>query len=172
MGIGFEFATATRIVFGQGALRQIGSLAKPLGSKALIVTGRDSTRAQNLTSELKSHQVESVIFSVTGEPSVQTIGEGVQFAKHRHSEFVISFGGGSAIDAGKAIAAMLTNEGDLLDYLEDRTVFEYHNGYVAIPANPGLGISIAEDVVRAAAQKGHRWRNPVWRNDDGTIAEW
>src|SRR6266480_5461464 len=58
---------------------------------------------------------------------------------------------------------------DLLDYLEDRTVFEYHNGYVAIPANPGLGISVAEDVVRAAAQKGHRWRNPVWRNDDGTI---
>jgi galactonate dehydratase len=61
---------------------------------------------------------------------------------------------------------------DLLDYLQDRTVFAYQNGYVTIPANPGLGISIAEDVVRAAAQKGHHWRNPVWRNTDGTIAEW
>jgi galactonate dehydratase len=65
------------------------------------------------------------------------------------------------------------NQGnDLLDYLEDRTVFAYQNGYVALPAKPGLGISIAENVVREAGQKGHRWRNPVWRNDDGTIAEW
>jgi galactonate dehydratase len=65
------------------------------------------------------------------------------------------------------------NQGnDLLDYLEDRTVFAYQNGYVALPAKPGLGISIAENVVREAAQKGHRWRSPVWRNDDGTVAEW
>ena len=61
---------------------------------------------------------------------------------------------------------------DLLDYLQDRTVFAYQNGYVAIPTNPGLSISIAEDVVRSAAQKGHCWRNPAWRNNDGTIAEW
>ncbi len=61
---------------------------------------------------------------------------------------------------------------DLLDYLEDRSVFDYQNGYVSLPANPGLGISIAEDVVREAVQKGHRWRNPVWRNDDGTFAGW
>jgi galactonate dehydratase len=64
----------------------------------------------------------------------------------------------------------LTN--DLLDYLEDRTVFKYQDGYVAIPASPGLGISIDENVVREAAQKGNHWKNPVWRNDDGTIAEW
>ena len=64
----------------------------------------------------------------------------------------------------------LTN--DLLDYLEDRTVFKYEDGYVAIPASPGLGISIDENVVREAAQKGHHWKNPVWRNDDGTVAEW
>lgn len=61
---------------------------------------------------------------------------------------------------------------DLLDYLQDRTAFAYRNGYVTLPTKPGLGISIAEEVVRAAAQKGHRWRNPVWRNPDGTIAEW
>src|SRR5438067_3410899 len=61
---------------------------------------------------------------------------------------------------------------DLLDYLQDRTVFKYQDGYVDIPPGPGLGISIDEEVVRQAAQKGHNWKNPVWRNVDGTVAEW
>jgi galactonate dehydratase len=61
---------------------------------------------------------------------------------------------------------------DLLDYLVDRTVFAYRDGYVDIPKGAGLGIQIDEDKVREAAQLGHRWRNPVWRNEDGTVAEW
>ena len=61
---------------------------------------------------------------------------------------------------------------DLLDYLKDPTVFKYENGYVAIPNRPGLGIEINEEFVREAAKIGHNWKNPVWRNEDGTIAEW
>jgi galactonate dehydratase len=61
---------------------------------------------------------------------------------------------------------------DLLDYLADPSVFTYTDGYVAIPQGPGLGIEIDEALVRAAAKRGHRWHNPVWRNPDGTIAEW
>lgn len=65
------------------------------------------------------------------------------------------------------------NQGnDLLDYLEDRSVFQYQNGFVNIPADPGLGIRINEEVVRTATQVGHHWKNPIWRNADGTIAEW
>lgn len=65
------------------------------------------------------------------------------------------------------------NQGnDLLDYLEDPTVFNYRDGYVTIPTGPGLGISINEDAVRRAAETGHNWHNPVWRNKDGSIAEW
>lgn len=65
------------------------------------------------------------------------------------------------------------NEGsDLLDYLADPSVFDYEAGYVAIPQQPGLGITINEDVVREAATRGHEWKNPVWRNVDGTVAEW
>ncbi|TFB24435.1 galactonate dehydratase [Filobacillus milosensis] len=61
---------------------------------------------------------------------------------------------------------------DLLDYIEDRSVFDYENGHVRLPKNPGLGISINEDYVKEVAEKGHRWRNPVWRHQDGTVAEW
>lgn len=65
------------------------------------------------------------------------------------------------------------NEGsDLLDYLTDPGVFDYEDGYVALPTGPGLGIEINEERVRAASRIGHDWKNPVWRNPDGTIAEW
>lgn len=65
------------------------------------------------------------------------------------------------------------NQGnDLLDYLADRDVFAYRDGFVPLPPGPGLGITIDEDAVREAAKRGHRWRNPVWRREDGTIAEW
>ena len=65
------------------------------------------------------------------------------------------------------------NEGsDPLDYLKDPTVFAYERGYVAVPKGPGLGIEIDEEKVREATKTGHDWRNPVWRNEDGTVAEW
>jgi galactonate dehydratase len=65
------------------------------------------------------------------------------------------------------------NEGsDLLDYLEDRSVFDYKDGYVERLNNPGLGIKIDEKKVREMAAIGHRWRNPVWRNADGSVTEW
>lgn len=61
---------------------------------------------------------------------------------------------------------------DLLDYLVDPTTFDYRDGYVAMPAGPGLGIEINEHYVARQAAVGHRWRNPVWRHADGTFAEW
>ena len=61
---------------------------------------------------------------------------------------------------------------DLLDYLVDPSVFDYHDGVVAIPDGPGLGIEVNEEYVRERASEGHRWRNPVWRHADGSVAEW
>jgi galactonate dehydratase len=65
------------------------------------------------------------------------------------------------------------NEGaDLLDYLVDPSVFAVEDGFVARPAAPGLGIQVDEARVRAAAESGAEWRNPVWRNPDGSVTEW
>ncbi len=61
---------------------------------------------------------------------------------------------------------------DLLDYLVDPSVFAYCDGHVAIPQGPGLGIEVNEALVRKAAEQGHRWRNPIWRHQDGSFAEW
>ena len=65
------------------------------------------------------------------------------------------------------------NEGnELLHYLKDDSLLQYENGYVNVPKGAGLGITVDEEAVREAADKGHDWKNPVWYNDDGTIAEW
>lgn len=65
------------------------------------------------------------------------------------------------------------NEGsDLLDYLVDKTIFDYKDGYVKIPGGPGLGIEIDEVFVRQQSAIGHNWKNPLWRHDDGSVAEW
>ena len=63
-------------------------------------------------------------------------------------------------------------ENDLLDYLIDKSVFDYEHGFCNIPAGPGLGITINEEYVRQRAAIGHNWHNPVWRNEDGSVAEW
>ena len=61
---------------------------------------------------------------------------------------------------------------DLTGYLDNPDVFAFHDGFVDIPQGPGLGIQINEEAVRAKAAEGHRWRNPIWRHPDGSIAEW
>lgn len=63
-------------------------------------------------------------------------------------------------------------DNDLLDYVGDRSVFAYADGFVAIPDGPGLGVEVNEDYVKERAAVGHRWRNPVWRHADGSFAEW
>jgi galactonate dehydratase len=61
---------------------------------------------------------------------------------------------------------------DLLDYLADASVFDFADGHVTRPTGPGLGIEVDEAAVRRAAAEGARWRNPVWRHTDGSLAEW
>lgn len=61
---------------------------------------------------------------------------------------------------------------DLLDYIRDKNVFAYEDGYVSIPDGPGLGIDVNEEYVKEMAHQGHNWKNPVWRHKDGSIAEW
>ena len=114
----FEFATATRILFGTGARKDLPGAAKSFGRRALIVTGRRSEPALQLAAELRREQVESVLFSGEGEPTLAQVIDGAGRAKAEKCDLVLALGGGSALDAGKAIAAMMTNPGELTDYLE------------------------------------------------------
>ena len=152
----FEFATATQIIFGAGRLREIGPLAKAFGYRALVVTGSDAGRAKPLQSLLDSSGVSSSTFSVAGEPTVRLLLRGVQSAKADPPDLVISFGGGSAIDAGKAIAALMTNDGDLFDYLEvigrGKPLTKPPLPFIAIPTTAGAGAEVTRNAVLSSPE--------------------
>jgi alcohol dehydrogenase class IV len=152
----FEFATATRIVFGAGAISQLGANVKPFGRHALVVTGRDAGRAEKLLASLAASGIGASIFAVAGEPEITTVENGVAFAKKENCDFIISLGGGSVIDAGKAIAAMLTNEGEVLDYLEiigrGKALTRCSAPFIAIPTTAGTGAEVTRNAVLAAPE--------------------
>ncbi len=152
----FEFATANRIVFGAGMLQKAGALARESGTCALVVTGAHSERAQPLLKVLAEAGIQCPTFAVGGEPEVGTVQKGVAEAKKLGCDMVISFGGGSAIDAGKAIAAMLTNPGDLHEYLEvigqGRALTKAPAPFIAIPTTAGTGSEVTRNAVLAAPE--------------------
>jgi alcohol dehydrogenase class IV len=152
----FEFATATRILFGPGTLKEIGPLAAEMGHRALLVTGRSSERAAPLLESLAAHKVEATPFLVAGEPTTDLVRAGTERAKEAGCDLVIGFGGGSALDAGKAIAALLTNPGDLLDYLEivgkGRPLSQPPVPYIAIPTTAGTGAEVTRNAVLASPE--------------------
>lgn len=84
----------------------------------------------------------------------------------------IDAGAYNAVIQEQSLGIHYNTDNDLLDYVKDRSVFEYVDGMVAIPTGPGLGIEIDEEYVIERAAVGHRWRNPVWRHADGSVAEW
>ncbi len=150
----FEFATATRIVFGQGTLKEAAPIAASFGRRALIVTGSTTEHATALGEQLKSLNVEVARFGVSGEPAIETVQSGMQIAREHQSDVIIGLGGGSAIDTGKAIAALLTNPGDPLDYLEvigrGQTLQHVPLPYIAIPTTAGTGAEVTRNAVLAS----------------------
>jgi len=153
----FGFATATRIVFGNGKLRELASLACGLGRRALLVTGRDAGRAAKAGEWLEAAGVALTRFSVSGEPTLAVVEQGMARARGADCELVISVGGGSVIDAGKAIAAMLANEGELLDYLEvigrGRALAKPSVPFIAIPTTAGTGSEVTRNAVLASPEQ-------------------
>lgn len=153
----FEFATATRIVFGAGTLARIGPLAAELGRRALVVTGRGGQLETPLIVELDAHGIASVVLSVAGEPTIEMVREGARLAQEAACDMVIGIGGGSAMDAGKAIAALMTNGGDLLDYLEvigaGRSLTKPSAPLIAIPTTAGTGAEVTRNAVLASRER-------------------
>jgi len=148
--VNFEFATATRIVFGAGKLADAGKIAGSFGCRALVVIGK-SARAVQHAEPLLRQLDEYATFSVSGEPTLDVARAGVLRANAEQCDVVISFGGGSVIDAGKAIAMLLTNGGDPLDYAEvigrGLPVTKASMPFIAIPTTAGTGAEVTRNAV-------------------------
>ncbi len=84
----------------------------------------------------------------------------------------LDFGTPNAVIQEQSLGIHYNQGADLLDYLKDKSVFNYKDGSVYRSNAPGLGIEVNEEKVREAAQQGHSWKNPIWRTEDGVVAEW
>ncbi|MCJ7776051.1 MAG: iron-containing alcohol dehydrogenase [Desulfobulbaceae bacterium] len=147
----FEFATASRIIFGQGTVKEVAPMASKMGNCALLVTGRNVERAGPLSGSLKNTGMKIVTFSVSDEPTIELTIEGVELARQNASDIVIGMGGGSVMDTAKAIAALLTNSGDITDYLEvigrGKPLSRPSAPCIAIPTTAGTGAEVTKNAV-------------------------
>jgi alcohol dehydrogenase class IV len=153
----FDFATANRIIFGPGRLKEIGAIATEFGKRALIVTGSNINRAAPLQAFLDTAHISHQVFSVSGEPTIALARQGVDIARAYQADMIIGFGGGAPLDTGKAIAALITNDGDPLDYLEviglGKPLTTPPMPYIAIPTTAGTGAEVTRNAVLADPEK-------------------
>lgn len=147
----FEFATAGHIYFGSDALQNIHSICPSMGKKAIVLTGKNSERATVLLELLNDIDVAASVFSVLSEPTISMLDSVVQYARNENCDFVLAMGGGSVLDTGKALAAMLANPGEVLDYLEvigkGKPLVNPSVPFVAIPTTAGTGTEVTKNAV-------------------------
>jgi alcohol dehydrogenase class IV len=147
----FEFTTATQIVFGPGTIQQVAPAAARMGQRAFLVTGRDPHRAGVLQDRLTRSGLGCVVFSTAGEPTVPMAEQAIHHAKQVKADVVIAFGGGSAIDLAKVVAAMLMNQGDLTGYLEvvgqGKPLVHRCAPWIAVPTTAGTGAEVTRNAV-------------------------
>jgi len=148
--VDFEFGTAGRIVFGEGRLREVGSIALALGRRALVVQS-ERAGAHGIVALLQASGIVATELRVSGEPTVALAERGTRQAREAGCDLVVAIGGGSAIDAGKAVAALITNRAPVRDYLEvvgpGKPLTERPAPFIAVPTTAGTGAEVTRNAV-------------------------
>jgi len=149
---------APRVVFGAGVVADVGVIAAGLGRNTLLVSGRSGRHAAAVTEALAATGLRWTTFSVDGEPTIDTARAGTAAARAAGCDLVIAIGGGSALDAAKAIAALVANGGDPLDYLEvvgrGQPLARPSLPFIAIPTTAGTGSEVTKNAVLASPEHG------------------
>ncbi len=151
----FEFATADRILFGEGRLREAGAITARFGRRPLVVQG-GSGRAAALLDLLQASDVSATELRVSREPTVTLVEHAAREAREAGCDVVVALGGGSVIDAGKAVAALITNREPIRSYLEvvgeGRPLTEPAVPFIAIPTTAGTGAEVTRNAVLAVEE--------------------
>jgi alcohol dehydrogenase class IV len=153
----FGFGTAGRVIFGPGRAAELGTLIGGWGSRALVCTG---SRPQAHGALLSTLPMPSDLFTVIGEPTVDMASAALTAARANGADVVVAIGGGSVLDVGKAVAMLLGNGGDPLDYLEvigaGRPITKPAVPFIAIPTTAGTGAEVTENAVLASPEHGRK----------------
>ncbi|MEJ2762469.1 iron-containing alcohol dehydrogenase [Photobacterium sp. MCCC 1A19761] len=153
----FQFMTSTRIIFGEGALTNSLSSLNQFGYSVLLVTGKDSERAEPVINYLKQQSMRYQQVAVHGEPLIAMIEEMAAMGRKFRPDMVLAIGGGSVLDAGKALAALIPNQGSVYDYVEvvGRNVPLQAKPlpFIAVPTTAGTGSEVSKNAVLRSAQE-------------------
>ena len=158
----FEFFSAGRIIFGKGVFSEIGGISSELGRKALIVLGKSSFQNTEkyslLLSALTENNVEYKVYNgVPPEPNTEAVDNGVRTGIENRVDIIIGIGGGSVVDAAKAISGLLTNGGLVSDYLEkigkELPITKPSLPFIAVPTTAGTGSEVTKNAVIYSKEK-------------------
>ncbi|MEN6409164.1 MAG: iron-containing alcohol dehydrogenase, partial [Anaerolineaceae bacterium] len=153
----FEFTTAGQILFGAGMLRRVPELTREFGDRVFLVTGKRRTQADQLIDLLVSAGLAVEHFGIAHEPTLADLQAGVRQARSSSCQLIIGMGGGSAMDAAKAISALTPNPGNPMDYLEvvgtGKTLTETPLPVIAIPTTAGTGSEVMRNATVVVSEK-------------------
>ena len=153
----FEFTCPTKIIFGEGSSKDAVSAATGLGRHILLITGKSEGKSHHAQDRFARAGVEFTAFHVEQEPTVDLVRAGVKAVRDCGAGVVVGWGGGSALDAAKAIACLSTNPGDPMDYLEvvgrGQTVAKAGLPVVAVPTTAGTGSEVTRNAVLAVPER-------------------
>lgn len=154
----FEFATAARIIFGTGTVAQLPAVTQNFGERALLVTGRDPARVTSVRQAFENAGLDCIVYAVPGEPTVALVRQGARICTASERDVVVAIGGGSAIDAAKAIAILAENSGEPLDYVEvvgkGETLQRRGLPFIAVPTTAGTGAEVTRNAVLGSPEHG------------------
>ena len=146
-----EFFTPTKIIIGEGAVNQVGDLVQSFGAKVLIVSGQSGRFNPMLEKQCLEKGISTTVYQIHGEPTIDTIRQGLDLARQNQVDVVVGIGGGSSLDTGKAISILMTNQGDIYDYLEvigkGKAFQNPALPYIAIPTTAGTGTEVTKNAV-------------------------
>lgn len=147
----FSFQTAGKILFGCGVSSGIGEIAGKFGNRVLLITGKDSSRTAPIREILCASGMKITDFSVPGEPDIELMDEAAILVRETTFEVIIGIGGGSVLDAGKAVSILAANDGEVTDYLEiigkGRKLKKKPIPYIAVPTTSGTGSEVTKNAV-------------------------
>jgi alcohol dehydrogenase class IV len=155
--VAFEFATVGRVIFGADRATELGTVTRGLGIRVLVCTGAHPGRYVDLLDRI---EMPTDVFRVTDEPTVEMARAAVATAREHGADCVVGIGGGSALDMGKAVAMLLGNGGDPLDYLEvigrGQPITRPSVPYVAVPTTAGTGAEVTANAVLGSPEHGRK----------------
>jgi len=153
----FDLFFPNRIIFEEGIRSQISSLVSSIGQFPLLLHSKNHPLIPEILNDLHSAGLETITFPISGEPDLESVTSAVAFGKQKIIDSVISIGGGSVIDTGKVVAAMLTNPGEITDYIEvigsNLPLKNKPLPFIAVPTTSGTGSEVTKNAVIAVPEK-------------------